>query len=310
LKILNHSVKIITFVGMAFIFYLTIPILTKPITQLPKESSELLDTLHKQGYKELSNIDLFILTLMGGAKEGEVKFRHKIMSRIDFLAKLSKSISVEVYKVTLIPGETIVVFFETLSKKYGFDKTKLLQAYKEQSTMEDGAIVPDTYFIGDRVSEEKMVSHLLSSSKRTHEKLALKLKGNFNEQEWQKYLIVASVVEKEAANKEEMPLVASVIYNRLAQNMRLQMDGTLNYGQYSHIKVTPQRIKEDNSGFNTYKHKGLPPYPICAVSNHAIESAINPAQSDYLYFMKNKKGTHDFTASYSSHLGNIQKAKE
>ena len=48
--------------------------------------------------------------------------------------------------------------------------------------------------------------------------------------------------------------------------MRLQMDGTLNYGKYSHVKVTPERIREDNSTFNTYKHKGLPSSPIGAVS--------------------------------------------
>ena len=87
------------------------------------------------------------------------------------------------------------------------------------------------------------------------------------------------------------------------------MDGTLNYGKYSHIKVTPERIRKDTSRFNTYKHKGLPPSPIGAVSFDAIIAAIKPAQTDYLYFMKNNQGTHDFTKSYSTHRRNIEKAK-
>jgi len=87
------------------------------------------------------------------------------------------------------------------------------------------------------------------------------------------------------------------------------MDGTLNYGKFSHIKVTPERIKMDTSTFNTYKHKGLPPSPIGAVSIAAIKAAIKPAKSEYLYFMKNKEGTHDFSKSYKTHRKNIRKAK-
>jgi len=106
-----------------------------------------------------------------------------------------------------------------------------------------------------------------------------------------------------------MPIVASVIYNRLKIDMPLQMDGTLNYGEYSHIKVTPKRIKNDKSRFNTYLNKGLPPYPICSVSIDAINASLNPQKTDYLYFMKNKQGVHDFTNSYREHLKNINRAK-
>ena len=91
--------------------------------------------------------------------------------------------------------------------------------------------------------------------------------------------------------------------------MRLQMDGTLNYGKFSHIKVTPERIKNDMTAFNTYKHKGLPPSPIGSVSIAAIKAAIKPAKSDYLYFMKNKDGVHDFSKSFKTHRKNIRKAR-
>ena len=150
-----------------------------------------------------------------------------------------------------------------------------------------------------------MIDVLYTLSKKTHQQRSVKLLGHYDEKEWFKYLRMASVVQKEAANIQEMPIVASVIYNRLKQRMRLQMDGTLNYGKYSHQKVTPYRIRHDKSQYNTYKYKGIPSLPVCAVSREAIEAVISPAKTDYLYFMKNKKGLHDFTRYYSTHLKNI-----
>jgi len=105
-----------------------------------------------------------------------------------------------------------------------------------------------------------------------------------------------------------MPIVSSVIHNRLKKGMRLQMDGTLNYGKYSHIKVTPKRIREDNTTYNTYLHKGIPLFPVCNVSDNAILAAIFPATTKYLYFMKSSKGTHDFSCNYSTHLKYIKHA--
>ncbi len=119
---------------------------------------------------------------------------------------------------------------------------------------------------------------------------------------------MASVIQKESANIQEMPIVSSVIYNRIKKGMKLQMDGTLNYGKYSHLRVTPKRIREDTSIYNTYKHNGVPSVPVCNVSFEAIKAAVFPAKTDYLYFMKNKNGKHDFTRNYSTHLHNISRA--
>ena len=104
-----------------------------------------------------------------------------------------------------------------------------------------------------------------------------------------------------------MPIVSSVIHNRLRRGMKLQMDGTLNYGKYSHIEVTAKRIKEDNTSYNTYKNRGLPKNPVSAVSLDAIKAAIFPVKSKYLYFVKdNKTGLHKFSKSYKQHINNIK----
>jgi UPF0755 protein len=105
-----------------------------------------------------------------------------------------------------------------------------------------------------------------------------------------------------------MKLIASVIYNRLKKGIKLQMDGTLNYGKYSHVIVTPQRIIDDNTKFNTYKFYGLPPTAVAIPSKEAIMAAIFPAKSDYLYFVKCGKG-HVFAKTYKEHLKNIYRCK-
>ena len=81
--------------------------------------------------------------------------------------------------------------------------------------------------------------------------LSIKLFGKYDEKKWFRYVAIASVIQKESANTEEMPLVSSVVYNRIKKGMRLQMDGTLNYGKFSHTRVTPKRIREDKSVYNT-----------------------------------------------------------
>ena len=118
-------------------------------------------------------------------------------------------------------------------------------------------------------------------------------------------------MQKEAANKNEMPLVASVIYNRLKIGMKLQMDGTLNYDLYSHEKITPKRIASDNSRYNTYKYAGLPPSAVCNVSFDAIKAAIFPKKTNYLYFVRDKStGGHIFSANYESHLEAINRSNK
>ena len=107
-----------------------------------------------------------------------------------------------------------------------------------------------------------------------------------------------------------MPIVGSVIYNRIKKGMKFQMDGTINYGFYSHTKITHQRIREDNSSYNTYKFEGLPKEAVCNVSLSAIRAAIFPAKTDYLYFVRDKTtGAHIFSTNLNDHNKAIQSQK-
>lgn len=230
-----------------------------------------------------------------------------INSKADFLYKLTTS-KAALQSVTLIPGETTYIFLNQLAKKLHLDRKKLEDEFMKNAPIEEGALVPDTYNIPRGITEKELIKVLLNISHQKMKALSMKFFGTYNEKKWFHYVAIASIIQKESANQEEMPIISSVIYNRIKKGMPLQMDGTLNYGKYSHTKVTAQRIRNDSSRYNTYKNKGIPSLPVCNVSIEAIKAAVFPKQTDYLYFMKSKKGTHDFTCNYSTHLRNIKHA--
>jgi len=294
---------------ISFAFYTTIPVKTTQTLFIPQGTiGNIISQLTKKGY-ELSFIDSYILRFMGNPQSGWIFIGKNKLNRIDFLYKLT-SAKAMINKVTLIPGETSEIFFESLAKEFKLDKAKLQKYYNAFSSYPEAGIYADTYYVPYGIKEKHLMHFLVRESEKKYRSFSEKIYGNYDKQQWGKVLVTASIIQKEAANNKEMPLVSSVIHNRLKKGMRLQMDGTLNYGKYSHVKVTPERIKNDTSSFNTYKHKGLPDSPIGAVSIAAIKAAIKPAKTGYLYFMKNKKGTHDFSDSFKAHRKNVKKAKQ
>ncbi len=264
-----------------------------------------LDALAKHSI-DTNFIDKLVLGAIGGAKSGNISLEG-VKTRIELLKALARGKQKNM-TVTLIPGETTEVFLRNLSKKEELNLEKLKAAYYTHTSSPEGMLYPETYSMMIDSNETKIMDELFAFSKKKFE--ALQKEYGVAEDEFEKKLIIASVVEKEAASKEEMPLVASVVYNRLKINMPLQMDGTLNYGIYSHQKVTPQRIREDESSYNTYKNRGLPKYPVCNPSQEAINAALRPASTDFLYFMRNKEGKHNFSNSYTEHKSNINDVKK
>jgi len=231
------------------------------------------------------------------------------MNRLEFLLKLA-SPNTRFKPVTLIPGETTVIFLDQLADALDRNATRLYAAYRELSPYPEAGILAESYNIPLHYDEKRIMGYLINLSEKRYRRLAREAGIPYRPKTWQRILTIASIIQKEAANRREMPLVASVITNRLKKHMRLQMDGTLNYGRYSHVKVTPRRIRDDNSTFNTYRHRGLPDAPVCNVSTAAIRAALHPAKSDYLYFFRNDHGTHDFSVSYKKHLKKVIKKRK
>lgn len=113
---------------------------------------------------------------------------------------------------------------------------------------------------------------------------------------------LASIVEKEAHQAQERPLIAGVFYNRMRFHMPLQSDPTAQYGLEEVPAQTAAQAVHTPSAFNTYDFVGLPPGPIANPGWASIEAALYPALSNYLYFVARKDGTHIFSRSLAEHI--------
>lgn len=117
-------------------------------------------------------------------------------------------------------------------------------------------------------------------------------------------MTVASIIEREAKTDEDKKKVASVIYNRLEEGMPLQMDSILAYITGEEKIKASLADTQVESDYNPYTNKGLPPGPICSPGKASIEAALNPADTDYLYFVATDKldGTNVFSETYEEFL--------
>ncbi|MFT7859575.1 MAG: endolytic transglycosylase MltG [Sulfurimonas sp.] len=307
LTIAEWILDIVLIIIVSFMYYLNKPIQTQKVLYIPQGSiNKIITHLQDKNYN-VSKLDSYLLRIIGSPQSGWIEIGTTLSRKGDFLYKLTTA-KAALQNVTLIPGETTYIFLEELSKELSLDFKTLQEEFAKQAPLPEGVLVPNTYKIPMGITEKKLIALLLQLSQQKMQEFSYKVFGTYNETKWFRYLSIASVIQKESANNEEMPLVSSVIYNRLKKGMKLQMDGSLNYGKYSHQRVTPYRIRNDKSIYNTYIYKGVPKIPICNVSLDAIRAAIFPAKTDYLYFMKSKEGTHNFSCNYSTHIRNVRNA--
>lgn len=118
---------------------------------------------------------------------------------------------------------------------------------------------------------------------------------------------LASIIEKETGNPEERHLISSVFHNRLRQGMRLETDPTVIYGLADFDGNLTREHMRTPSPYNTYLIKGLPPGPIASPGRAALEAALFPADSGYLFFVSRQDGTHQFSTNWKAHQQAVRK---
>jgi len=175
----------------------------------------------------------------------------------------------------------------------------------------EGLLLPGDYVIERSAVDEKQI--LIAMLIGMERSLTPELLTAFQNNGLSLYqaLIMASMVEKEALSPAEMPLIASVFYNRIEANMRFQSDPTVQFAiGYDEGQQTwwanplPAGFDQIDSPYNTYRYEGFPPTPICAPSLNALLATADPAESDY-YFFRAKcdgSGEHNFSRTYEEHL--------
>ena len=308
-KTIAQLVSLIAFFIIISLVYLLQPVSTSQVVKVPAGSSSLIvRTFMKQGYN-LNEWDKYILYFIGQPQKGYIDLGFRETTKINFLYSLTKAKGALV-GLPAIPGNSTYLFLSDIATKMTLDHNLLYELYLKQAPYIDGVILAETYTFNRNMDEQEVIDFLISYSQKEHKKLANQYLNHYDQQEWFRYITIASLIQKESASQSEMPLVSSVIYNRLKAKMLLQMDSSINYAKNSKTKMTSKRLKQDNSPFNTYKNKGLPPSPIAIVGLDAIEAAIYPAVSDYLYFVKKPHSKeHIFSTNYREHIKHIGSLK-
>ncbi|HEY9548576.1 MAG TPA: endolytic transglycosylase MltG, partial [Kiloniellaceae bacterium] len=162
----------------------------------------------------------------------------------------------------------------------------------------DGALLPETYHFHRGDSRADVLERMQQSMDEALAELWQARAENLPLQSPEEALILASIVEKETGVDSERPLVASVFVNRLRKGMPLQSDPTVVYGITSGEAPLGRALTRadlaDPTPYNTYQIPGLPPGPIANPGRAALEAVMNPAESDYLYFVAAGNGGHAF----------------
>lgn len=239
---------------------------------------------------------------------------------------IKKGPAVELVKVTVPEGYSNKQIADLMSRSFGIDSDEFLTHVNTRKDVYEskypflravpgnsleGFLFPDTYFFKKNATVEEITNAMLANFVKKSLEIGLLKSADEENQELYEVVIMASIVEKEAKLKEERPLIASVFYNRLRKGMKLQSCATVEYlFEFKKPNLTLEDLKVD-SPYNTYIHSGLPPTPICNPGSDSLKAALNPADTDYLYFvLADESGRHYFAETYSEFLKYKSKRKK
>ena len=170
----------------------------------------------------------------------------------------------------------------------------------------EGYLFPDTYYFTKDATPEKIISSMVKrfwSVFKPEWKNRAKTLGFTIHQ----VVTLASIIEKETGAAVERPIISSVFHNRLKRRIRLESDPTVIYGIKDFNGNITRRDLAENTPYNTYRIKGLPPGPIANAGIKAIEAVLYPADTRFLYFVSKKDNTHQFSTNLKDHNRAVQK---
>lgn len=229
-------------------------------------------------------------------------------SAIELWRKLVRG-DVAKYQVTIPGGSTLSDIAETLGTLELANPSEFLTAAVSPSLTSrmgipgntlEGYLFPDTYIMVKDMSPEEILGVMVRRFRRkfTPEMESKAAKDGFT---LHQIVTIASIIEKEAGLAQEKPLVSEVIRKRLSINMPLQMDPTVIYGLKKFGGDLTRKDLRTPNPYNTYRNRGLPPGPICNPGLSSLTAAVEPAETDYLYFVSRNDGSHQFSRTLQDH---------
>lgn len=202
---------------------------------------------------------------------------------------------------------------EVVGNKLGWDdeeKNDFINAHLAlKSENLEGKYFPKTYLLN--VDEDPMGTVATMLKQFTKETAKIKKQKTMQVVNQDTAIKIASIIQREAAGKQDMKLISGIIWNRLWAGMKLQMDATLQYakgseedGWWEHVYAVDKNI---DSPYNTYKESGLPPSPIANPGLAAIDAAYNPQKTSCLFYIHDKKKRIHCAKTYEEHKRNIER---
>lgn len=183
------------------------------------------------------------------------------------------------------------------------DSPEELGLPEEANGNPEGYFYPATYIVDPGMSALDLLQQMVQKTLNVTEELDIARRAADVNLDTEQVMTVASILEFEAKREEDYPKVARVLYNRLNEDIPLQLDSTVSYVSKRKGDVwTTAEERADPSEYNTYQHIGLPPGPIGSPGKATIEAALNPSDGDWLYFLADKEGVTHFSNTYEEHV--------
>lgn len=308
------KISIFPLLILLIFFYLFLPVSfpEKKEIYIPKGFSRWQVAKLLKSERVIRSASLFyIISILSNKKiiSGEYSFKSPV-SLFEIITKIDKGMVIS-HRITIPEGFTAKEIARTLENHGITSSEEFLKIVNSSSLSRqfkiipegnlEGFLFPDTYYFSKDTPPEEIVKVMLSRFEEVVpadiEERARKLKLTLKE-----VITLASLVEKEAKKDNERRLIAGVLYNRIRKNMKLECDATVQYALGKHkIRILYKDLKI-NSPYNTYLYPGLPPGPICNPGLSSIKAALEPASSEYLFYVAKPDGSHFFSKTYSEHL--------
>ena len=240
------------------------------------------------------------------AQAGHYYLKNKSWKEVFFSVS---SGDVIIYKFKIPSGKNLFEIDTIISESNFLNDCKNFDCLDKKLNYIEGTLKPDTYFY----KHSSSLAKILKKSQNDFFQEAANLWAHRNPQLPIKNLsdaiILASIIEKEAGNENEKPIIAGVFLHRISIGMKLQADPTIIYGLLPDFNgdITKANLRDKNNPYNTYQISGLPPTPISTISKSSLEAVILGMKNDYLYFVAKGDGTHKFSKTYAEHLDAVKK---
>lgn len=174
----------------------------------------------------------------------------------------------------------------------------------------EGYLFPDTYQVTLGSSENSIINTMIKRFENEINELDYLARAEEMGLTLHQAVTIASMVEREAKIDRERPLIAGVIFNRMRSSIPLQIDATVQYALGINRDTVYYKDLEIDSPYNTYKNLGLPPGPIASPGRESLLAVVNPAWTDYYYYVAKPDGSHAFAKTLAEHNANKERYQQ